>query len=139
MCLRIRDRKKKVYLKREDRKRILLSKVGTGKELWSENWDRKRIVISEMGTGKLFPVPILRYTVLFRSLLLRIKFFSGPQFWNHFSFPVPSFEIQFSFPKKFKFLFNFKALKEKPSIVISGQASLTYKKIVFCDRLVPLF
>ena len=97
VCLRIGDRKRKVYLKREDRKRILLSKVGTRKEFWSENWDRKRIVISKQGTGKIFPVPILRYTILFRSLLLRVKFFSGPQFWNHFSFPVPSFEIHFSF------------------------------------------
>ena len=33
VCLRIGDRKRKVYLKREDRKRILLSKLGTGKEL----------------------------------------------------------------------------------------------------------
>ena len=97
VCLRIGDRKRKVYLKREDRKRILLSKVGTGKELWSENWDRKRIVISKQGTGKIFPVPILRYTILFRSLLLRVQLFSGPQFWYHFSFPVHSFEIHFSF------------------------------------------
>jgi hypothetical protein len=33
VCLRIGDRKRKVYLKTGDRKRILLSKEGTGKEL----------------------------------------------------------------------------------------------------------
>ena len=98
LSLRIGNRKRKLYLKREDQKRIWPWKVGTGNKLWSENWDRKRIVILKQGTGKIFPVLILRKTIIFRSLLLRVKFFSRPQFWNHFSFPLPSFEIHFSFP-----------------------------------------
>ena len=98
MCLRTGNRKRKVYFKSEDRKRILLSKVGTGKEFWSENWDRKRIVISKQGTGKNILGPNSEIQILFRSLLLRVKFFSGPYFSDHFSFPVPSSEIHFSFP-----------------------------------------
>ena len=76
VCLRIGVQKRKVYLKGEDQKQILLSKVGTGKELWSENLDPKRIVISKRRTGK----------IIFQSLLLRKSFFL-----------VPSFEITFPF------------------------------------------
>ena len=89
VCLRIGDRKRKVYLKRGDRKRILLSKVGTGKEL----------CISEMGPEIFFRSPVLRsqffsgpsfqITILFRSPLLRVTFFLVLSFEIHFSFPVP--------------------------------------------------
>ena len=36
VCLRIGDRKRKVYLKTGDRKRKVVSKLGTGKEFYSQ-------------------------------------------------------------------------------------------------------
>ena len=63
---------------------------------------------------------ILRYTVHFRSLLIRVKFFSSPQFWNNFSFLVPDSEIDFSFPvplfwdtQKFRFILILKLWKKR--------------------------
>ena len=64
----------KITLKYRDRKRKCIPKVGTGKEIGSQKWDQKDS---------------------FRSHLLRVKFFSGPHFWDKFSFPVPIFESNF--------------------------------------------
>ena len=128
-----------------------ISKLRTGKEKWFQNWgpeknftlksrDRKRTVYLRIRTGNIFPVPISEITIFFRS-----------QFSDHNSFPVPTFEskilfrssllrytflfrspilrhtLSLEFLEKFKFIFNFKALKEKNhATVISGQESLTY-------------
>ena len=131
--------KKSVSQKRGQEKNFTL-KSGDWKKLWSENWDRKRNVISEMGTGNLFPVPILRYTVffpvptfenkiLFRSPVLKPLFSRSPVLRYTFLFwsPILRHKLSLEFLEKFKFLLNFKALKENNhALVISGQDSLTY-------------
>ena len=128
-----------------------ISKLGTGKEKWFQNWgpeknftlksrDRKRTVYLRIGTGNIFPVPISESTILFRS-----------EFSDHSFLPVPSFEskilfrssllrytflfrspflrhtLSLEFLEKIKFLYNCTALKEKTHAkAISGQASITY-------------
>ena len=63
-------------------------KSRTGKENVSQKWGPENKLVLKSGDRKDF----------FRSQLLRLKLFSGPYFWDTFSFPVPIFENQFLFP-----------------------------------------
>ena len=51
--------------------------------------------VKEIGSQKWGPEGSLKG--LLRSQLLGLKFFSGPYFWDTFSFPVPIFESNFLF------------------------------------------
>ena len=62
-------------------------KSRTGKENVSQKWGPEKKLVLKSGDRKDF----------FRSPLLRVKFFSGPYFWDTFSFPVPIFESNFIF------------------------------------------
>ena len=80
------DRKRKCIPKVGPENKCI-PKVGTGKEIGSQKW----------GPEGFLPVPSFESKILFRSLLLRYIFFSGPRFWNKFFFQVPISEIHFSF------------------------------------------
>ena len=99
VCLRIGDLKRKVYLRNGDRKRNWFSNMGTGKENVSQKWGPENKLVLKSGDRKDF----------FRSQLLRLKLFSGPYFWDTFSFPVPIFESNFLFRApilRYTFLFS---------------------------------
>ena len=110
----------------------------------AEQWPRKELCISELGLKiffqsplaiffrsqfsdqNSFPVPIFECKFLFRSSLLRYTFL--------FRSPILRHTLSLDFLGKCKFLFISKVLEEKNhAMVISGQASITYAKIVFGD------
>ena len=101
-CVRV------VFPKIGDRKRKLLSNIGTGKENVSQkqgpennftlkSWDPKKSFRSPLLRTNFFSGPHFWDTFSFPVLLLGYIFFSGPHIWEPISFPVPISEIHFSF------------------------------------------
>ena len=95
-----------------------ISEMGTGKEIGSQIWGPEKKMYPKSGDRKDF----------FRSHLLRVKFFSGPYFWDTFSFPVPIFESNFLFRSpilRYTFLFRSPILRYTLSLEF-------WEKCFFC-------
>ena len=107
VCLRMGDRKGKV-----------ISKLGPGKEFDSQNKDLKIIVYLRIWTTNICPVRFVRYTILFRS-----------EFWDHNSFPVPTFKSELLFRShvlRYTFLFQSPFLRHTLSLEILEKCHLHF-------------
>ena len=122
-----------------------ISEIGTGKEIGSQIWGPEKKMYPKSRTGKENVSqkwgPENKLVLksgdrkdFFRSHLLRVKFFSGPYFWDTFSFPVPIFESNFLFRSpilRYTFLFRSPILRHTLSLEFG-------EKCVFCPSFQAL-